>query len=84
MTGTDLCVNKPHTSRSYLNHLILLGCIVCSMMWVMSQLVVRCLLLNIEACIQFSNCPCGFFDKQNVNGISTVVLSATLHFLYSQ
>ena len=20
MTGTDLCVNKPHKSRSYLNH----------------------------------------------------------------
>ena len=23
MTGTDLCVNKPHKSRSYLNHLVL-------------------------------------------------------------
>jgi hypothetical protein len=22
MTGTDLCVNKPHLSRSYLNHLV--------------------------------------------------------------
>jgi hypothetical protein len=22
MTGTDLCVNKPHKSRSYLNHLV--------------------------------------------------------------
>ena len=22
MTGTDLCVNKPHMSRSYLNHLV--------------------------------------------------------------
>ena len=22
MTGTDLCVNKPHQSRSYLNHLV--------------------------------------------------------------
>jgi hypothetical protein len=22
MTGTDLCVNRPHTSRSYLNHLV--------------------------------------------------------------
>jgi hypothetical protein len=22
MTGTDLCVNKPHKSRSYLNHLL--------------------------------------------------------------
>jgi len=21
MTGTDLCVNKPHMSRSYMNHL---------------------------------------------------------------
>jgi hypothetical protein len=25
MTGTDLCVNKPHKSRSYLNHLVLRG-----------------------------------------------------------
>jgi len=24
MTGTDLCVNKPHKSRSYLNHLVLI------------------------------------------------------------
>jgi hypothetical protein len=24
MTGTDLCVNKPHKSRSYLNHLVYL------------------------------------------------------------
>jgi hypothetical protein len=24
MTGTGLCVNKPHKSRSYLNHLVLL------------------------------------------------------------
>jgi hypothetical protein len=24
MTGTDLCVNKPHLSRSYLNHLVIL------------------------------------------------------------
>jgi hypothetical protein len=23
MTGTDLCVNKPHKSRSYLNHLVI-------------------------------------------------------------
>ena len=23
MTGTDLCVNKPHLFRSYFNHLIL-------------------------------------------------------------
>ena len=23
MTGTDLCVHKPHMSRSYLNHLVL-------------------------------------------------------------
>ena len=23
MTGTDLCVNKPHKSRSYLNHFVL-------------------------------------------------------------
>jgi hypothetical protein len=23
MTGTDLCVNKPHKARSYLNHLVL-------------------------------------------------------------
>ena len=23
MTGTDFCVNKPHMSRSYLNHLVL-------------------------------------------------------------
>ena len=23
MTGTDLCVNKPHMSRSYLNHLVI-------------------------------------------------------------
>jgi hypothetical protein len=23
MTGTDLCVNKPHKTRSYLNHLVL-------------------------------------------------------------
>ena len=22
MTGTDFCVNKPHMSRSYLNHLV--------------------------------------------------------------
>jgi len=22
MTGTDLCVNKPHQSRSYFNHLV--------------------------------------------------------------
>jgi hypothetical protein len=22
MTGTDLCVNKPHKSQSYLNHLV--------------------------------------------------------------
>jgi len=22
MTGTDVCVNKPHQSRSYLNHLV--------------------------------------------------------------
>jgi len=22
MTGTDLCVNKPHIFRSYLNHLV--------------------------------------------------------------
>jgi hypothetical protein len=22
MTGTDLCVDKPHKSRSYLNHLV--------------------------------------------------------------
>jgi len=22
MTGTDLCVNKPHKSRSYLKHLL--------------------------------------------------------------
>ena len=22
MTGTDLCVNKPHMSRSHLNHLV--------------------------------------------------------------
>jgi hypothetical protein len=22
MTGTDLCVNKPHLSRSYLNNLV--------------------------------------------------------------
>jgi hypothetical protein len=22
MTGTDLCVNKPHKFRSYLNHLV--------------------------------------------------------------
>jgi hypothetical protein len=22
MTGTDFCVNKPHLSRSYLNHLV--------------------------------------------------------------
>jgi hypothetical protein len=22
MTGTDLCVNKPHLSQSYLNHLV--------------------------------------------------------------
>jgi len=25
MTGTDLCVNKPHKSRSYLNHLVSLS-----------------------------------------------------------
>ena len=25
MTGTDLCVNKPHKSRSYLNHLVHYG-----------------------------------------------------------
>ena len=25
MTGTDLCVNKPHKSRSYLNHLVIMG-----------------------------------------------------------
>jgi hypothetical protein len=25
MTGTDLCVNKPHKSRSYLNHLVYLS-----------------------------------------------------------
>jgi len=24
MTGTDLCVNEPHKSRSYLNHLVLI------------------------------------------------------------
>ena len=24
MTGTDFCVNKPHMSRSYLNHLVVL------------------------------------------------------------
>jgi len=24
MTGTDLCVNKPNQSRSYLNHLVLI------------------------------------------------------------
>ena len=24
MTGTEFCVNKPHMSRSYLNHLVLL------------------------------------------------------------
>jgi hypothetical protein len=23
MTGPDLCVNKPHKSRSYLNHLLI-------------------------------------------------------------
>ena len=23
MTRTDLCVNKPHKSRSYLNHLVI-------------------------------------------------------------
>ena len=22
MTGTDFCVNKPHISRSYMNHLV--------------------------------------------------------------
>jgi len=26
MTGTDLCVNKPHMSWSYLNHLVLWLC----------------------------------------------------------
>jgi hypothetical protein len=25
MTGTDLCVNKPHKSQSYLNHLVYKG-----------------------------------------------------------
>ena len=25
MTGTDLCVNKPHVSRSYLNHLVFIS-----------------------------------------------------------
>ena len=24
MTGTDLCVNKPHKPRSYLNHLVII------------------------------------------------------------
>ena len=57
---------------------------VYGMMGVMSQLVVRCLLLNLEAYIQFSNCPYGFFGEQNVNGISTSVLSAFLHFIYSR
>ena len=25
MAGTDFCVNKPHKSRSYLNHLVMLN-----------------------------------------------------------
>jgi hypothetical protein len=29
MTGTDLCVNKSHLSRSYLNHLVYNGYRVC-------------------------------------------------------
>jgi hypothetical protein len=28
MTGTDLCVNKPHQSRSYLNHLVVINLII--------------------------------------------------------
>jgi hypothetical protein len=34
MTRTDLCVNKPHKSRSYLNHLLykmnFCGCFLCT------------------------------------------------------
>jgi len=26
MTGSDFCVNKPHMSRSYLNHLVFVKC----------------------------------------------------------
>jgi hypothetical protein len=29
MSGTFLCVNKPHLSRSYLNHLILTFTVFC-------------------------------------------------------
>ena len=50
MTGTDLCVNKPHMSRSYLNHLVfcvVLCILCCSMYFVLFYVfcVVLCILI---------------------------------------
>jgi len=37
MSGTDLCVNKPHQSRSYLNHLVLPALKFGSEAWVLKK-----------------------------------------------
>jgi len=41
MTETDLCVNKPHKSRSYFNHLVCVGVLV----------ILVCLLVFTVFCI---------------------------------
>ena len=49
MTGTDFCVNKPHMSRSYLNHLVLQYHKVCAR-WVPRQLTSELKEQHMNAC----------------------------------
>jgi hypothetical protein len=62
MTGTDLCVNKPHMSRSYLNHLVyraiwynLNGALHKSLQWVIPTLHCSVSYLVVDF-ITHSNC----------------------------
>ena len=50
MIGTDFCVNKPHMSRSYLNHLV---CFVCLFNFVNYVILLSCLCILLVMCVLF-------------------------------